>query len=103
MDKQDKSKALQCREMLFNRLPELRDIGMVCVPNQRFWDFYRANKEMFTLACISVFKKEHEWVIVAHEYVDREEAQAQKIQTMLNRHYTVNISAMFRLASVCLF
>ena len=86
MEQRHKFNPIDFREKIFKRLPELEKSGETRIPNQKFWDFYHVNKKLFYRACISVVKREDEWRIVAHKFVDREAEYAAKIQNMLEKH-----------------
>lgn len=77
------------RDRIFKRLPQLMEKGECRVPNQRFWDFYHPNKSLFYAACIGVRKTEDDWIIVAHEFVDREAERQREIEAMLRKHPTL--------------
>lgn len=59
MEQQKQHDPLLFREKIFRRVPELRKHGEVRIPNQRFWDFYHANKDMFYQACLSPHKRRY--------------------------------------------
>jgi len=74
------------RNRLFQRLPALESEGHCRVPNQRFWDHYKANKDLYYDACIGVRKVEGVWLIVVYDLVDHEAEAEREIQEMLSRH-----------------
>ena len=75
------------RQKIFARLPELETLGEVRIPNQRFWDFYHANKELFYHACLYPRRREDGvWVLVAYEFVDRVAQHREKVEAMAQRH-----------------
>lgn len=85
----DKIDPRRFREKIFQRLPELEISGKARIPNQQFWDFYRANKNLFYHACISPRKcDDGVWILVAHEFVDREAQHQAEIAEMVKRHVT---------------
>ena len=74
------------REKIFKRLPKLQSLGFSEIPNQKFWDFYKENKELFHKACIIVQKSEDGWQIIAKDFVDTEIEYLKKIGDMLKQH-----------------
>ena len=74
------------RERIFQRLPALANEGRCRVPNQRFWDFYHDEKEMFCKACIGVRKVDDDWLIIAYDFVDHDLKSDQEQNEMLARH-----------------
>ena len=92
--------AIQLREKVLDRLPKLKTEQVCPVPNSRFWDFYRDNKDALVDACIGVRKDDAgEWVVVAHPYEDAEAREARElaeIKDMRARHeYLCNTCGQF--------
>ena len=81
MDKHSPEQALEFRNKILSRLPSLETDGQCDIPNQRFWDYYRQNKDMFFAACIYVRKEDDRWQIYAGEFKDREQEARQQIET----------------------
>ena len=78
---------VEFRNKIMARLPELKWNGISRVPQtQRFWDFYKINKQKFTDACLYVCKKDDVWVIIAGDLVDRESERAAKLEEMKAKH-----------------
>ena len=78
---------VEFRNKIIARLPELKWNGISRVPQtQRFWDFYKVNKQKFTDACLYVCKKDDVWVIIAGDLVDRESERAAKLEEMKAKH-----------------
>ena len=74
------------RNRLFRRLPALATEGHCRVPNWRFWDHYKANRDLYYNACVGVQKLDDGWHIIAYEFKDMAFEEHRAINEMLQRH-----------------
>ena len=86
MAKHTTEQALEFRNKILSRLPSLKTDGQCDIPNQRFWDYYRKNKDMFFAACIYVRKDDDRWQIYAGDFRDREQEARQEIETWIQKY-----------------
>ena len=60
--------ATELRQKMFKKLPELETEGLTKVPNKKFWNYYRANKESLIEANILVTKSaDNIWYVIDNE------------------------------------